>query len=192
VLTAGEIKAVHDALAAMGGPIAACALMMLYSGQRRGECANMRRSEINDGVWSLPAAKVKNRKPHSVPLSRQMLNLIERPPILGDYIFSYRGDMPVTGFSSLKKRVDSITKLEAPWCWHDLRRTCASGMQRLGVRAEVIERALNHRSGVYRSVAGIYQRDPLIEEVSDALARWSDFVERVINGETGQVVKLRS
>jgi integrase len=188
---AGEIKAVHDAVTAMGGPVAACALMMLYSGQRRGECVNMRRSEINDGVWSLPAAKVKNRKPHSVPLSRQMLNLIERQPVLGDYIFSYDGEKPVSGFSLLKKRVDSIAKLEASWCWHDLRRTCASGMQRLGVRAEVIERALNHRSGVYRSVAGIYQRDPLIEEVSDALARWGDFVERVIIGESAKVVNLR-
>jgi integrase len=193
VLAVGEIKAVHDALAATGGPVAACALLMLYSGQRRGECGKMCRSEIHDGVWSLPAAKVKNRKPHSVPLSRQMLNLIERQPVLGDYIFSYDADKPASGFSPLKKRIDSIAKLEAPCCWHDLRRTCASGMQRLGVRAEVIERAINHRSGVYRSVAGIYQRDPLIEEISDALARWGDFVERIVKGEEpGKVVNLRS
>jgi hypothetical protein len=120
-----------------------------------------------------------------------MIVLIERQPVLGDFIFSYGGDKPASGFPLLKKRVDSIAKLDAPWCWHDLRRTCASGMQRLGVRAEVIERALNHRSGVYRSVAGIYQRDPLIGEISDALARWGDFVERIINGESGKVVNLR-
>jgi integrase len=193
VLAVGEIKAVHDALTTIGGPVAACALMMLYSGQRRGECINMRRSEISDGVWLLPAAKVKNRRPHAVPLSRQMLDLIERQPTGGDCIFSYDGDKPASGFSLLKKQADGIAKLEAPWCWHDLRRTCASGLHRLSIRAEVIERALNHRSGVYRSVAGIYQRDPLVEEVRDALVRWGDHVERIVKGESGNVVvKLRS
>src|SRR5262249_10773466 len=98
---------------------------------------------------------------------------------------------PVANFSRVKTDVDRIMKPEAPWVVHDLRRTCASGMQRLGIRAEVIERALNHVSGVYRSVAGIYQRDPLAEEVSDALSRWGHEVARVVKGESGKVVKLR-
>jgi integrase len=191
VLADGEIKAVHDALTAIGGPVAACAVMMLLSGQRRGECANTRRSEIADGVWSLPATQVKNRRAHTVPLSRQMLDLIERQPVLGDFVFSY-GDKPVGTFSDLKKQVDAIAKLEPAWCWHDLRRTCASGMQRLGVRGEVIERALNHVGGLYRGVAGIYQRDPLTEEVHAALQRWGDHVERVVKGEeAGKIVRLR-
>jgi integrase len=192
VLAAAEIKAVHDALTAIGGPLAACALMMLYNGQRRGECVNMRRSEISDGVWSLPGAKVKNRRPHTVPSSRQMLDLIERQPVLGDLIFSYNGDKPASGFSHLKRQVDGIARLEAPWCWHDLRRTCASGLQRLGIRAEVIERALNHISGSFRGVAGVYQRDPLTDEVRGALSRWGDHVEQIVKGEDGKVVKLRS
>jgi hypothetical protein len=66
-------------------------------------------------------------------------------------------------------------------------------MQRLGVRAEVIERCLNHRSGVYRGVSGVYQVDPLSEETRDALQRWGDFVESVVKGEAepGKVVTLR-
>ena len=192
VLANGEIKAVHDALTAIGGPLAACALLMMFSGQRRGECINMRRSEISESVWSLPAAKVKNRRPHSICLSRQMLELIERQPVLGDFVFSYDGSRPAAGFSFLKKRVDEIAKLETQWCWHDLRRSAASGMQRLGCRVEVIEKALNHTSGVYHGVSGVYQRDPMTDEVRDALARWNDYVERVVKGEEiGKVVKLR-
>jgi integrase len=192
VLANGEIKHVHDALTTIGGPLAACALAMLYCGQRRGECANMRHSLITDGVWSLPAEKVKNRRPHVICLSRQMLDLIERQPVLGDLVFSYDGNRPASGFSHLKRQVDDIAKLETPWCWHDLRRTCASGMQKLGVRGEVIERALNHVSGSFRGVAGIYQRDPLTDEVRDALARWGDHVERIITGASAKIVKLRS
>jgi integrase len=192
VLADGEVRAVHNALTEIGGPLAACALMMLLSGQRRGECVNIRRSEISDGVWSLPAAKVKNRRPHTVPLSRQMVELIERQPVLGDFIFSYDGNRPASGFSRLKGQVDGIAKLEVPWCWHDMRRACASGLQKLGVRTETIERGLNHRSGTFRGVTGIYQRDPLVEEVRDALARWGDHVERIVKGESGKIVKFRS
>jgi integrase len=190
VLAAAEIRMVHGALVAITGPVAACCLMMLYSGQRRGECVSIRRSEITDGVWSLPTEKVKNRRPHSICLTRQMLDLIERQPNLGDVIFSYDGQKPASGFSYLKKQVDDIAKLETQWCWHDLRRTAASGMQRLGVRGEVIERALNHVSGSFRGDAGIYQRDMLSEEVRDALARWGDYVEALIKGESGKVIRL--
>ena len=69
----------------------------------------------------------------------------------------------------------------APWRLHDLRRTCASGMQRLGVRSEVIERTLNHVSGSFRGVAGIYQRDPMTDEVRVALQRWADHLDQTTN-----------
>jgi hypothetical protein len=78
------------------------------------------------------------------------------------------------------------------WRLHDLRRTAASGMQRLGVRVEVIERVLNHVSGVYRGVAGIYQVDPLADEVRGALERWADYVEALVSGKPAKVVKLRA
>jgi integrase len=192
VLAAGEIKAVHDALTAIGGPVADCALMALYSGQRRGECANMARAEISDGVWSLPAPKVKNRRPHTVPMSRQMRELIERQPVLGDLVFSYGGDKPVGGFSELKGRVDGIAKLEAPWCWHDLRRTVASGMAGLGVALPTIEKVLNHASGSFRGIVSVYQRHEYANEKRDALARWGDHVERIVKGEEpGKIIRLR-
>jgi integrase len=192
VLAAGEIKAVYDALTAIGGPVADCALMALYSGQRRGECANMARGEIRDGAWSLPAPKVKNRRPHVVPMSRQMRELIERQPVLGDLVFSYGGDKPVGAFSDLKKQVDGIAKLEAPWCWHDLRRTVASGMAGLGVALPVIEKVLNHASGSFRGIVSVYQRHEYANEKRDALARWGDHVERIVKGEEpGKVVTLR-
>ena len=55
-------------------------------------------------------------------------------------------------------------------------------MQRLGIRVEVIEKALNHTSGVFRGVAGIYQRDPMTEDVRKALEAWSAHVRNVVTG----------
>jgi hypothetical protein len=45
-----------------------------------------------------------------------------------------------------------------PWTLHDLRRTVATGLQRLGVRLEVTEAILNHISGSRGGIAGVYQR----------------------------------
>jgi hypothetical protein len=44
------------------------------------------------------------------------------------------------------------------------------------VRHEVIEKALNHVSGAYAGVAGIYQRAELLPDRREALQRWSDHV----------------
>ena len=41
---------------------------------------------------------------------------------------------------------------------HDLRRTVATGLQRLGIRLEVTEAVLNHISGTRAGIAGVYQR----------------------------------
>ena len=65
---------------------------------------------------------------------------------------------------------------------HDLRRTAASGMQRLSIRVEIIEKCLNHSRGSYRGVAGIYQRDPMTEHVHKALEEWSKYIRRVVTG----------
>ena len=96
---------------------------------------------------------------------------------------------PLTSFSGFKREVDAVMALSQSFVWHDLRRTCAAGMQRLGVRVEVIEQVLNHRSGSYRGVVGIYQVDPMHEARRNALQRWADHVDAVVRGEpAGKVV----
>jgi integrase len=69
-----------------------------------------------------------------------------------------------------------------PWRIHDLRRTFATGMQRLGVRFEVTEAVLNHVSGARSGVAGIYQRHDWREEKRVALDAWARHLETLIAG----------
>jgi hypothetical protein len=59
------------------------------------------------------------------------------------------------------------------WWLHDLRRTLATGLQRLGVRLEVTEAVLNHLSGSRAGVVGIYQRHDWADEKRAALDAWS-------------------
>ncbi len=63
------------------------------------------------------------------------------------------------------------------WTLHDLRRSFGSGLQRLGVAPHIVELALNHRSGTFSGVAGIYQRHRYAKEVREAFELWSHHIE---------------
>jgi hypothetical protein len=64
-------------------------------------------------------------------------------------------------------------------------------LQRLRIRTEVIERALNHRSGIFRGIVGVYQQHDFADDVRVALQAWGDHVERIAGGKPAKVVKLR-
>ena len=79
-----------------------------------------------------------------------------------------------------------------PWSVHDLRRTVATGLQRLGVRLEVTEAVLNHISGSRGGIAGVYQRHDWATEKNAALDAWAGHVVSVTEGRslTGNLVRL--
>ena len=97
---------------------------------------------------------------------------------------------PVNGFSKAKARLDEACKV-TDWTLHDIRRTVASGLQRLGVRLEVTEAVLNHRSGSTAGIVGVYQRHDYAAEKRDALQRWADHVDAMVTGRKGEVVTQR-
>ena len=77
-----------------------------------------------------------------------------------------------------------------PWTIHDLRRTCAAGLQRLGVPLPVTERVLNHVSGSFGGIVGVYQRHEYADEKREALERWAARVEQIVCGQVARVVTL--
>ena len=80
-----------------------------------------------------------------------------------------------------------------PWRLHDLRRTVATGLQRLGVRLEVIETVLGHVSGSRAGIVGVYQKHRFDAEAREALAVWAAHVHRLLDGDraSAEIVPLR-
>ena len=118
----------------------------------------------------------------TIPLSEIVVSELdglaggERWPRSG-FVFTTTGRTAVSGFSKVKRRLDEIVskgmKLEVPpWRLHDLRRTFATNMQRLGVRFEVTEALLNHTSGARSGIAGVYQRHDWGPEKKEAIRLW--------------------
>jgi hypothetical protein len=63
-------------------------------------------------------------------------------------------------------------------------------MARLGVNLPIIEKVLNHRSGSFGGIVGVYQRHDFAAEKRAALQRWAGHVEQVISGKSVDVPLL--
>ncbi len=69
------------------------------------------------------------------------------------------------------------------WRLHDIRRTVATGLQRLGVRLEVIEAVLGHVAGSRAGIVGVYQRHRFEAETREALSLWAEHVAGLMRGD---------
>jgi integrase len=184
-LTDVEIKRVWKALDKIGGPFAAAAKLMLLTGQRRTECAEIewREFDLEQKTWTLPGDRAKNGKVHEIPLSDAVCDLLRKQSRheRNKHVFTTGGGLPVRGWSKFKEDVDKVCAVD-DWTWHDLRRTMATNLQRLGVRLEVTESILNHTSGSRAGVIGIYQRHSWTEEKRQALDAWARHLDEIITG----------
>jgi integrase len=174
-----ELRAIWKATDTLGYPFGPLLKLLILTGQRREEVAGMRWAELSaEGtLWTLPAERVKNKTKHEVPLSAPARVTLAGLPRIGDFVFTTTGTTPVSGFAPVKRRLDAaITPPLAPWVLHDLRRSLASGMARLGVRVEVVEKILNHVGGSFAGVRGVYQRHDFAKEKQRALELWGNHV----------------
>ncbi|MGR3512748.1 MAG: tyrosine-type recombinase/integrase [Paracoccaceae bacterium] len=205
VLSDDEIRWFWMACERAGQPWGPLGQLLLLTGQRLGEVAGMTEGELgNLPSWELPADRTKNGRAHSVPLSdaaRDVLACVERIKGPFGYIHTTTGETPVSGFSSARnsiaKHMEDVAKEErgedveiAHWGFHDLRRTLATGMQRLGIPVRVTEAVLNHVSGTGGGIVAVYQRYDFADEKRTALDAWARFVASIVEGEAGNVVRI--
>lgn len=151
--------------------------LLILTGQRRNEVCNMRYSDLDfdQKLWSIPGTLTKSGKPQQVPLSKSVIQIIKKIPKLHpEFIFPARGKKRSTTCSSKWKRtLDEISGVKE-WKQHDLRRTVATGMQRLGVKREVTKSLLNHTENTVSDVTSIYTKYDYLKEKREALKSWDD------------------
>jgi integrase len=183
VLTDKELKAIWRGAVKVGGSFVGVVQLLMLTGQRRNEVAGMEWRELDTAnrLWKLPRGRVKNDSGHEVPLSAEALKVISGVPHIHgqQLLFTYNGTNPLSGFSVIKAAIDEACGVK-DWTFHDLRRTMASGMARLGVSLPVIEKILNHTSGSFRGIVGVYQRHSFADEKRAALDLWGAHVARLV------------
>jgi integrase len=191
VLSDEELKRVWEAAGEIGWPFGPIIRLLILTGARREEIGGLRWSEIKGDRIELSGDRTKNGKPHIIPLSAPAITIIEGLHHVhgSKFVFTVTGETPVSGFSKVADRFESMLALP-DWRLHDLRRTVATGLQRLGVRLEVTESVLGHTSGSRAGIVGIYQRHTWSDEKRAALDAWARHVESLVEGKPANVVGL--
>ncbi|TZG25894.1 tyrosine-type recombinase/integrase [Sphingomonas montanisoli] len=202
VLTDDELRRIWLASANAGKLFGPVVRMLIATGQRREEVTRLDWKELDRAraLWTLPADRAKNGEQHTVPLNPLALATLDslagkKWPKSG-WVFATSGDKPFTAHAKGKTKIDSVLSKDGDgdmpgWRLHDLRRTLATGLQRLGVRFEVTEAILNHVGQSRAGVAGIYQRHTWADEKKAALDAWSQHLTQLLHPpDAGNVVHL--
>lgn len=196
VLSMEELAAVWNGAGLLGYPFGHYMRTLALTAQRRTEVASMRWRDVDveAATWIIPAKETKSGRTHLVPLSEPVVDTLKSLPRLGEFVFTHDGETRISGYAKAKSRLDSLISasdvIVSPWRLHDLRRSAATHMVRLGVLEDVVGRVLNHApKGVTAKVYALHKYAP---EKRNALDRWAAELMRAIEGEpAGKVVPIR-
>jgi integrase len=175
--------------------------LLLTTGQRRGELtfAKWSHFDLDAKLWTIPAELLKtsharkgNPDPHQVPLSPMAIKLLTELQTIsadGTYLLPSHGrkknDRPYS--AGVLTRAVHINRKHlgiAAFTPHDLRRTAASFMTKLGIPRLHVEKVLNHSTG---DIAEVYDRHDYAAEKRIALERWAAHLTLVIAGKDNVV-----
>lgn len=204
VLMDTELATLWKAADRLGAPWPGIIRLMLLTGQRRGEVAGMRWEEVHldAGQWTLPGERTKNGRPHTVPLAPAALDVLRGVEKRKDALLVFEGARRTTpsGFGKISAALNAALadaakqagRKPAPFVLHDIRRSMATGFQRLGIRLEVTEAMLNHVSGSRSGIVGVYQRHGWAQEKAAAAEAWAAHLLAEVAGAEagGNVVAL--
>jgi integrase len=204
ILSDDEIRWFWQACGDLGFPWGPFGQTLLLTAQRLGEVAGMTDREITGGIWNMAPQRTKNGRAHSVPLSesvRDVLSGVERVKGDAGLIYTTTGNTPLSGFhkgrNHIAERMAEIASKEtgAPveilhWTFHDLRRTAATGMARLGIPVRITEAVLNHVSGTGGGIVAVYQLHDYADEKRTALDAWARYVADLVDGTADNVVRI--
>jgi integrase len=147
---------------------------LLLTGQRIGEAQRARWSHVRDERWHIPREHSKNHRAHWVALSRQALAVLRGQDRSRELIFGRATNTGVQGWVRRWCEREGVSPAFRP---HDLRRTCATRLNSLGVLPHITEKILNHAT---QGVMGIYNRAEYEAERIEAMQRWGDEVDRIL------------
>lgn len=204
VLTADEVKTVWAKLsdADMAKPTALALKLLLVTAQRRGELtfAKWSHFDLSSKLWTIPVELLKTSharrskpEPHLVPLSSLAVNLLGQLKELtggGIFVLPAHADQKKTRSYSERVLSRAVRQNEdhfgiEHFTPHDLRRTAASFMTKIGVPRLHVEKVLNHSTG---DIAEVYDRHDYLPEKRAALERWGSRLSDIIKGKASSNV----
>ena len=182
VLSDGELGAVLRQAIAEASTFGCIVEILIRTGQRVKQISNLRAEWIDGHARTItwPKEAMKANRDHTIPYAGTVAKILTRQPKTG-FVFPARGrETPFNGFSKSKDAFDEKLAGVEPYTLHDLRRSVASGWQRIGVPIEVTEAMLAHRSGTFRGIVSVYQRHNYLPEIRAAVHKWEEYLQALL------------
>jgi integrase len=178
VLSHDELRAIWRTADGLTNPSRAFVKALILTGQRRDEvrCIKWTELDLDDRLWTLPAARNKGKREHKVPLANAVVELLDELPRLGPFAFTVGGTKPYAGTKRLKEILDRDSAVSG-WVLHDIRRTVHSGLAELHIAEEVAERVLNHAD---KGLGKVYNRHSYLAEMRAALEAWAMHIAVIV------------
>ncbi|MFL9499250.1 tyrosine-type recombinase/integrase [Rhodopseudomonas palustris] len=182
VLADSEIVGFWNGCTEIGYPFGPAMKLLLITLTRRGEIeeATWPEFDLDAATWTIPSKRTKNSRSHVIHLTPLAIRILKDLPRFAGrqkFLFTTDGTKPAANWAYAKSRLEPYMPGSPPWVIHDLRRTGATGLARLGVPIHVTERILNHVSGTLGGLVGVYQIHGYEQERKEALEKWSAYIE---------------
>lgn len=191
ILSDGEITIIWEKL--IQYPLGRIILLVLVTGQRPGEVAGMKWNEIEENWWIIPEARTKNKRHNRVYLSYLAQSLMPDKIYGEEFVFPVQGrGRGIGALGSTRPGTLShfITDNDyfgfSRWTPHDLRRTMATGIAKMGCSDEIINEILNHKK---KGVISVYNQHRYDDEKRAWLIRWSKFLKNAQKRKASSNVK---
>jgi len=182
VLTHAELHTLAQALD-FDQPYDAIVGLLLLTGQREGQIANLRGEWINrqEKTITFPGHIMKGNQPHTIPYGDRAAEIIATLPDIGLCFPSDRNPKrPFNNWGGSKHALDKRLQFKAHWTLHDLRRSLSTHLAELGVPPHVIDKLTDHKTGAgaVKGVSAIYNRWTYLPEQREALALYEQHLSR--------------
>ncbi|NDV28802.1 tyrosine-type recombinase/integrase [Desulfovibrio sp. JC010] len=139
--------------------------------------------DFDAAEWRIPAEKMKARRPHIVPLSRQALEvLFELKPLTGEgrYLFpSIRSKLYPMSENTVNGALRRLGYSKEEITGHGFRSMASTNLNENGWKPDVIERQLAHVEG--NSVRAAYNHADYLPERRKMMQWWADFLDALRN-----------
>lgn len=166
--------------------------MLAHTFVRTGELieATWNEFDFEKCMWKIPASRMKMKREHIVPLTPQVIAILERLKELSynsDYVFAGRNP---------EKHISNNTMLSALYklgykgkmTGHGFRSVASSSLNENGFRADVVERQLAHLDG--NSVRAAYNRAEYMKERVEMMTWWSNHLDSFVKPHVEQPEEL--
>jgi len=177
-----EIQVMWRELTFQHPVVASIYRFLLLTGQRCNPVLRLRHDHIAGDIWTVPSALMKSGRSHRVFLSEPARNLLaENRRLVPDSPWAFpsmrKPGSPILNMGKSLARLQSACDFH--FTRHDLRRTCATHLARLGCPWHILKQVLDHADN---SVTSIYARYSYDDELRSWMGKWGQEVERLTEG----------